>query len=155
MGGDINAVDFCIFAWIHGAELATVIQSMQAGDYEQQAILWGAGVPPVVFSLYTTQNIKALLKELKKCIHRPRKQILPFSVTLTIQSVMVEEGFCYYKTPLQTWVKYCLHRLHQRGARVMLLSEYQKSKVDDVSNVMERLKSINNITTWQHHSDSN
>ena len=78
MGGDINAVDFCIFAWMHGEELATVIQSMQAGDYEQQAILWGAGVPPVVFSLYTTQNIKALLKELKNAFIDPESKFCPF-----------------------------------------------------------------------------
>ena len=78
MGGDINAVDFCIFAWMHGAELATVIQSMSAGDYEQQAILWGASVPPVVFSLYTTQNIKALLKELKNAFIDPESKFCPF-----------------------------------------------------------------------------
>ena len=78
MGGDINAVDFCIFAWMHGEELATVIQSMSSGDYEQQAILWGASVPPVVFSLYTTQNIKALLKELKNAFIDPESKFCPF-----------------------------------------------------------------------------
>lgn len=78
MGGDINAVDFCIFAWIHGEELATVIQGMSSGDYEQQAILWGASVPPVVFSLYTTQNIKALLKELKNAFIDPESKFCPF-----------------------------------------------------------------------------
>lgn len=78
MGGDINAVDFCIFAWMHGEELATVIQSMSSGDYEKQAILWGASVPPVVFSLYTTQNIKGLLKELKNAFIDPESKFCPF-----------------------------------------------------------------------------
>lgn len=78
MGGDINAVDFCIFAWMHGEELASVIQGMSSGDYEQQAILWGASVPPVVFSLYTTQNIKALLKELKHAFIDPESKFCTF-----------------------------------------------------------------------------
>lgn len=101
MGGDINAVDFCIFTWMHGAELAEVISAMEAGTYERQAIYWGANVPPVIFSLYTTQNIKALHKQLQHAFIDPESKFCPFPVPSPCRPSWMARVFHFIIRPFQ------------------------------------------------------
>lgn len=80
LGGEIEAVDYCIFAWIHGAPLMEVITSIKANDYVEKAIYWGAEVPASVFGLYTEPTIKALVKDMSKAFIDKKTGFVPFPV---------------------------------------------------------------------------
>ena len=80
IGGEVDAVDFCIFAWIHGAPLMEVISSVKAGNYVEKAIYWGAEVPATVFASYTIPTIKALAKDISKAFIDKKSGFVPFPV---------------------------------------------------------------------------
>ena len=78
VGGDFDAVDYCVFAWIHAAPLMEVICSVKAGTWEKKAILWGAEVPPIVFASYTIDTMKALAKDLSRIFVDKNSGFTPF-----------------------------------------------------------------------------
>lgn len=77
-GGDIDAVDYCIFAWIHAAPLMQVITAIKADVYYEAAIYWGAEVPNAVFASYSKPTIKSLVYQLANSYIEPKSGFVPF-----------------------------------------------------------------------------
>ena len=80
VGGEMSALDYCVFAWMHAAPIMEVVTSIAAKNYTHDAILWGANVPPIVFSSYTLPTMKQLEKDLKLIFIDKKSGFLPFPV---------------------------------------------------------------------------
>ena len=78
VGGQLDATDFCVFAWLHGAPLMQVITSVKAGTWYKKAILWGAELEPCVFASFSIPTMKALAKDLSKAFIQPNSGFIPF-----------------------------------------------------------------------------
>lgn len=78
VGGEIDATDFCVFAWLHGAPLMEVICAVKAGNWYKKAMLWGAEVEPLVFASYTPDTIAALTRDLSKVFIDEKSGFVPF-----------------------------------------------------------------------------
>ena len=77
-GGEMNAVDFCVFAWLHAAPIMEVTTAIAAKTYIQNAILWGAEIEPQVFASYTLPTMKKLEKDLKNIFIEKKSGFIPF-----------------------------------------------------------------------------
>lgn len=77
-GGEVTALDFTIFAWMHAEPLEEVINAVKSDTYESLAIRWGADAPPCIFSLYTVPTLKALSKDLKNMFIDKESGFIPF-----------------------------------------------------------------------------
>ena len=80
VGGEVDALDFCVFAWIHAAPLMEVINSIKAETFAEKALEWGIEVPAAVFASYTLPTIKALAKDLSKVFIDKNSGFVPFPV---------------------------------------------------------------------------
>ena len=78
VGGDLEATDYCVFAWLHGAPLMEVVTAIKAGTWYKKAVIWGSEVPPCVFASYTIPTMTALLKDLSKTFIEPNTGYIPF-----------------------------------------------------------------------------
>lgn len=78
MGGDVTALDYCVFAWIHNASIIEVYSAVKSGTYMKKAILWGSEVEPVVFSSYTPEAIKTLADNISTLFIEEKSGFIPF-----------------------------------------------------------------------------
>lgn len=65
-GGEIEPLDYCVFAWIHATPILEVMSSIKSGSYLRKAVIWASQVEPVVFSSYTPDTISQLVDDLNK-----------------------------------------------------------------------------------------
>lgn len=80
VGGEVNAVDYCIFAWIHAVPIMEVITAVKANNFIEKAIDWGLSAPTAIFASYTLPTIKALAKDLGKTFIDKNTGFVPFPV---------------------------------------------------------------------------
>ena len=78
MGGVVDAVDYCVFAWMHNAPIMDVVTGIKSGSYIQDAVLWGSEVPPIIFSNYCPHTLKALSKDLSRVFIDKNTGYIPF-----------------------------------------------------------------------------
>lgn len=78
VGGEVDATDYCVFAWIHGAPLMEVICSVKAGTWYKKAVMWGAEVEPIVFASYVPDTIQALVRDMSKVFIDEKTGFIPF-----------------------------------------------------------------------------
>lgn len=78
VGGELDATDFCVFAWLHGAPLMEVLTAVKAGNWFKKAILWGAELEPTVFASFSVPTMKALAKDLSMAFVDPNSGFIPF-----------------------------------------------------------------------------
>jgi hypothetical protein len=78
MGGVIEPLDFCVFAWMHAAPIQEVYNSINADTYEKKAIMWGSEVPPIIYTSYAPTTIKSLMKDLNKLFIEEKSGYIPF-----------------------------------------------------------------------------
>lgn len=62
---------------------------------------------------------------------------------------MVEEGMDFYFTPLEAWLSKTLLKIHKRGGKAVLLSQYEDMKEKSTDDLMARLEEINKKKPWQ------
>ena len=62
---------------------------------------------------------------------------------------MVDEGMDFYFTPLEAWMSATLLKVHKRGGKAVLLSQYEAEKERNADDLMARLDKINNTQPWQ------
>ena len=77
-GGDVDATDYAVFAWLHGAPLMEVICSVKAGTYYKKALIWASEVPTEVFSSYTVEALVALSRDLSRVFIDKETGFIPF-----------------------------------------------------------------------------
>lgn len=77
-GGELDATDYCVFAWIHAAPLMEVITSVKAGNWYKKAMLWGAECPTEVFASFTVPTLEALVRDISKTFIEPDTGFIPF-----------------------------------------------------------------------------
>lgn len=82
-GGEIDAVDYCIFAWLHAAPIMEILTAIKAGTYSRDAVIWGAEQPPAIFASYTPQTLIALHKDLQKVFVDKNTGFIPFPLPLS------------------------------------------------------------------------
>lgn len=80
VGGEVEPLDFCVFAWMHAAPIMEVFSAVKSGTYIKKAVLWGAEVPPVVFASYIPDTIAALADDLNKVFIEESSGYIPFPV---------------------------------------------------------------------------
>lgn len=80
VGGDVEPLDFCVFAWIHAAPIMEVYAAVKSGTYIKKAVMWGAEVPPVIFSSYIPDTIAQLADDLNKVFIEEKSGYIPFPV---------------------------------------------------------------------------
>lgn len=80
VGGEVEPLDFCVFAWIHAAPIMEVFAAVKSGTYIKKAVIWGSEVPPVVFASYVPDTIAALADDLSKLFIEERSGYIPFPV---------------------------------------------------------------------------
>lgn len=97
VGGDFDAVDYCVFAWMHAAPLMEVICSIKAGTYEKKAIAWGAETSPIVFASYTLETMKALTKDLSRIFVDKNSGFIPFPVPSPCKPSCWQRGMTFMK----------------------------------------------------------
>lgn len=66
-----------------------------------------------------------------------------------MQAIMVAEGMDFYFTPLEAWLSHSLLKIHNRGGKAVLLSQYEAEKEKNADDLMARLDKINNTQPWQ------
>lgn len=79
-GGEVEPLDYCVFAWMHAAPILEVYASVKSGTYIKKAVLWGSEVPPVVFSSYIPDTIALLADDLSKVFIEEKSGFIPFPV---------------------------------------------------------------------------
>lgn len=77
-GGDVDATDYAVFAWIHGAPLMEVICSVKAGTYFKKAMIWASEVPAEVFASYSVDTLVALSRDLSHVFIDKDTGFIPF-----------------------------------------------------------------------------
>lgn len=80
VGGEVEPLDFCVFAWMHAAPIMEVFASIKSGSYMKKAVMWGSEVPPVVFASYVPDTIAALADDLSKLFIEESSGFIPFPV---------------------------------------------------------------------------
>ncbi|MBQ4594752.1 MAG: hypothetical protein IJA81_08975 [Akkermansia sp.] len=80
VGGEVEPLDFCVFAWMHAAPIMEVFAAVKSGTYIKKSVLWGAEVPPVVFASYIPDTIAALADDLSKVFIEESSGYIPFPV---------------------------------------------------------------------------
>lgn len=100
-GGLIEPLDYCIFAWIHGAPLAEVITSVKAGEYIKDAIIWGAECPTEIYASYTLPTVKALAKDLEKVFIDKDSGFIPFPLPLPCRRSWWKRAIHFIKRQLK------------------------------------------------------
>ncbi len=80
VGGDVEPLDYCVFAWMHAAPILEVFAAVRSGTYIKKAVLWGSEVPPVVFSSYVPDTIALLADDLSKVFIEEKSGYIPFPV---------------------------------------------------------------------------
>lgn len=77
-GGEIEPLDYCVFAWMHATPITEVYSAVKSGSYLRKAAIWGSEVPPIVFSSYTTDTIAKLSDDLSKVFIEEKSGFIPF-----------------------------------------------------------------------------
>lgn len=77
-GGEIDATDYAVFAWMHGAPLMEVIVAVKSGTWFKKAIMWGSEVPSEIFSVFCLPSISALMTDLRSVFIEPKTGFIPF-----------------------------------------------------------------------------
>lgn len=96
MGGEVEPLDFCIFAWLHATPIMEVYASIKSGSYIRKALIWGSEVPPIIFTSYTSEAIAKLGDDLNKLFIEENSGFIPFP----------------YPSPLiQSWWKRAIHTM--------------------------------------------
>lgn len=78
VGGDVEPLDYCVFAWMHAAPILEVFAAVTSNTYKKKAVLWGAEVPPIVFSSYTIESVTKLASDLSKVFIEEKSGYIPF-----------------------------------------------------------------------------
>jgi hypothetical protein len=78
MGGDVEPLDYCVFAWIHHAPIIEVFAAVKSGTYIRKAVLWGSEVEPKVFSAYIPDTMAQLADDLNKVFIEEKSGFIPF-----------------------------------------------------------------------------
>lgn len=92
-GGDIEPEDFCVFAWMHAAPIMEVYAAVKSGTYLKKAVIWGSEVPPVIFSSYTVDTIKALVNDLSNVFIEERSGFIPFPIPSVCRRSWLRKAF--------------------------------------------------------------
>lgn len=79
-GGEIEPLDYCVFAWMHAEPIMEVFTAVKSGSYLKKAILWGSEAPPIVFASYIPDTIATLVKDINKVFIEERSGYIPFPV---------------------------------------------------------------------------
>ena len=56
-----------------------------------------------------------------------------------MSAVMVEEGYSFYYSPVETWLSHTMHKIIKRGGHPVPLNEYQKSTQECEDSLIEKL----------------
>lgn len=78
LGGDVEPLDYCIFAWLHAAPIMEIYTAVKSGTYIKKAVIWGSEIPPVVFASYIPETITALAQDLSNLFIEESSGFIPF-----------------------------------------------------------------------------
>ena len=101
VGGEVEPLDFCVFAWLHAAPIMEVFAAVKSGTYIKKAVLWGAEVPPVVFSSYIPDTIAALADDLNKVFIEESSGYIPFPVPSPLRQSWLARVWNFITRPFQ------------------------------------------------------
>lgn len=77
-GGEIDATDYAVFAWLHGAPLMEVICSVKSGTFYKKALMWASEIPAEVFASYSLDSLSALARDLGRVFIDKETGFIPF-----------------------------------------------------------------------------
>lgn len=101
VGGEVEPLDFCVFAWIHAAPIMEVFAAVKSGTYIKKAVIWGSEVPPVVFASYVPDTIAALADDLSKLFIEERSGYIPFPVPSPCRRSWLRKVWTFIIRPFQ------------------------------------------------------
>lgn len=101
VGGEVEPLDFCVFAWMHAAPIMEVFAAVKSGTYIKKAVIWGAEVPPVVFASYIPDTIAALADDLNKVFIEESSGYIPFPVPLLLKQSWLVRVWNFITRPFQ------------------------------------------------------
>ena len=78
IGGDIEPLDYCIFAWIHAAPIMEVISSITSGNYISKAVIWGSEAPPTLYASYVPDTLAQLARDIQNVFIDQKTGYIPF-----------------------------------------------------------------------------
>lgn len=81
-GGEVTAIDYCVFAWIHQASIIEVLAAVKSNTIQKKSIIWASEVEPVIFTSYTNETIAKLADDLKKVFIEEKTGFIPFPLPL-------------------------------------------------------------------------
>lgn len=101
VGGEVEPLDFCVFAWMHAAPIMEVFAAVKSGTYLKKAVIWGAEVPPVVFASYIPDTIAALADDLSKLFIEESSGFIPFPVPSPCRRSWLRKVWNFITRPFQ------------------------------------------------------